>query len=156
MPEWIPWKGWCARNPSTASFARYGKLKLAAKPEHFDKLARSQALLAANVDADTRLVSRAELRDELGSDRYYGALLTKECRHACRTLCARPGPRRPATRRDLPRTHARAGPEGAGGGYQVQTPAGSLRAGQVLLASGISQVGPFGWIRRRIVPVVLS
>jgi glycine/D-amino acid oxidase-like deaminating enzyme len=40
-----------------------------------------------------------------------------------------------------------------GGGYQVQTPAGSLRAGQVLLASGISQVGPFGWIRRRIVPV---
>ena len=35
------------------SFARVGKIKLAAKPEHYDKLARSQELLAATVDLDT-------------------------------------------------------------------------------------------------------
>ena len=41
-------------------FKRVGKLKLAAKPEHYEKLARSQALLAQEVDPDTRMVPRAE------------------------------------------------------------------------------------------------
>jgi glycine/D-amino acid oxidase-like deaminating enzyme len=39
------------------------------------------------------------------------------------------------------------------GGHVVETPKGKIIARQVLLASGISQVGPLGWIRRRIVPV---
>jgi glycine/D-amino acid oxidase-like deaminating enzyme len=38
-------------------------------------------------------------------------------------------------------------------GHEVETPKGKIVARQVLLASGISQVGPLGWIRRRIVPV---
>lgn len=37
--------------------------------------------------------------------------------------------------------------------HQVQTPAGSVRAKQVLIASGTSAVGPLAWFRRRIVPV---
>ena len=57
------------------SFARVGKLKLAAKPEHYDKLARSQELLAANVDPDTHMVSRADLAGEVGTQRYYGGLV---------------------------------------------------------------------------------
>ena len=60
------------------SFARIGKIKLAAKPEHYDKLARSQELLAANVDPDTAMVSRADLASEVGSDRYYGGLLFRK------------------------------------------------------------------------------
>lgn len=56
-------------------FKRVGKLKLAAKPEHYDKLVRSQALLAEEVDPDTRLVPRTDLRAEIGSDRYFGGLL---------------------------------------------------------------------------------
>ncbi|TJW40643.1 MAG: FAD-binding oxidoreductase, partial [Mesorhizobium sp.] len=38
-------------------------------------------------------------------------------------------------------------------GHEFETPRGKIVARQVLLASGISQVGPLGWIRRRIVPV---
>ena len=57
------------------SFSRVGKLKLAAKPEHYDMLARSQELLAANVDPETRMIARADLRNEVGTDRYYGGLL---------------------------------------------------------------------------------
>src|SRR3954469_22975383 len=53
------------------SFARAGKIKLAAKPEHYDKLARSQELLAANVDPDTEMVSRADMAREVGSDRFH-------------------------------------------------------------------------------------
>ncbi|TIU68720.1 MAG: FAD-binding oxidoreductase, partial [Mesorhizobium sp.] len=57
------------------SFARVGKLKLAAKPEHYDMLAHSQELLAANVDPETRMIARADLRTEVGTNRYYGGLL---------------------------------------------------------------------------------
>lgn len=59
-------------------FVRRGKLKLAAKPEHFDKLARSHALLAASVDPDTRLLTKAELRDEIGSDRHHGGMILRQ------------------------------------------------------------------------------
>ena len=76
-------------------FRRTGKLKLAAKPEHYDKLARTQALLAAQADPDTRMVSRTE-----GGRGRYAALLRgnalrKERRHAR-------GPLRPAWRRPPP------------------------------------------------------
>lgn len=135
-------------------FARVGKLKLAAKPEHADKLARSQELLARNVDPDTRLLSRTQLRDELGSDRYYGGLLMQKSAgmHVGRYVrgLAQAAQRRGAVY--LERTPV-LGLQAQGRGYEVRTPAGVLHARQVLLASGISQVGPFGWIRRRIIPV---
>ena len=38
-------------------FSRVGKLKVAAKPEHYDKIARSQALLARSVDPELLRVS---------------------------------------------------------------------------------------------------
>ena len=41
----------------------------------------------------------------------------------------------------------------AGQSHEVRTPTGSIRARQVLLATGTSAVGPLGWFRRRIVPV---
>ncbi len=136
-------------------FARRGKLKLAAKPEHFEKLARSQALLAAGVDPDTRLVTRAELRDELGSDRYHGGLIFKKSAgmHVGRYVrgLARAAQARGA--HILEHAPVLGLQRESGGAYVVQTPRGEIRAAQVLLASGISQVGPFGWIRRRIVPV---
>ena len=72
------------------SFARVGKLKLAAKPEHYAMLARNQELLAANVDPETRMIARTDLRSEVGTDRYHGGLLFREeRRHACRPF--RPG-----------------------------------------------------------------
>ncbi len=136
-------------------FARRGKLKLAAKPEHFDKLARSQALLAKSVDPDTRLVTKAELRDEIGSDRYHGGLIYEKSAalHVGRYV------RGLATAAQARGAHIfeHAPVVGlqreSGGAYVARTPRGEIRASQVLLASGISQVGPFGWIRRRIVPV---
>jgi glycine/D-amino acid oxidase-like deaminating enzyme len=137
------------------SFARVGKIKLAAKPEHYDKLARSQALLAATVDPDTHMVSRAGLGDEVGSQRYYGGLVYRKGAgmHVGRFVR---GLGEAAARRGVeihehtPMTGLR---PAAGGGHEVQTPRGRLIAKQVLLASGTSQTGPLGWVRRRIVPV---
>jgi glycine/D-amino acid oxidase-like deaminating enzyme len=137
------------------SFARVGKLKLAAKPEHYDKLARSQELLAANVDPDTEMVRRADLRSEVGSDRFYGALIYRKGAgmHVGRYVrgVAQAAARRGAEIHEhTPMTGLKPAP---GGGHVIETPKGGLMAKQVLLASGTSHTGPLGWVRRRIVPV---
>lgn len=137
------------------SFARTGKLKLAARPEHYDKLARTQALLAAQVDPDTRMVSRTEMAAEVDTQRYFGGMLFEKSAgmHVGRFVI---GLAEAAARRGA-RIHEHTPVTGLkrleGRGHEVVTPHGSLVASQVLLASGISQVGPLGWIRRRIVPV---
>ena len=137
------------------SFARVGKIKLAAKPEHYDKLARSQELLAANVDPDTHMVSRADLAGEVGSDRYYGGLVSRKSAgmhvgRFVRGLAEAAARRGVQVHEHTPMTGLR---PAAGGGHQIDTPNGRLHARQVLLASGTSYTGPLGWIRRRIVPV---
>ncbi len=137
------------------SFARVGKIKLAAKPEHYDKLARSQELLAATVDPDTEMVSRADLPAEIGSQRYYGGLIYRKSAalhvgRFVRGLAEAAARRGVAVHERTPMTRLKAAP---GGGHLVGTPKGTVRAKQVLLASGISQAGPLGWVRRRIVPV---
>ncbi|WP_338493125.1 FAD-binding oxidoreductase [Pseudomonas trivialis] len=137
------------------SFKRVGKLKLAAKPEHFDKLARSQALMAQECDPDTSMLTREQLSGEVGTDRYFGGLLFGKSAgmHVGRygqglaEAAARRGVRiyEQAPVLDLSRQ--------TGTVHQVKTPRGEVRAKQVLLATGTSAVGPLSWFRRRIVPV---
>ncbi|OLP43010.1 NAD(P)/FAD-dependent oxidoreductase [Rhizobium oryziradicis] len=136
------------------SFARYGKLKIAAKPEHYDVLARTQELLAANVDPETRMISRQDLRNEVGTDRYYGGLLFSKSAgmhvgRFVRGLATAAAKRGAQIYEQSPVMGIRR----VQGGHQVQTPTGTIVARQVLLATGISHVGPLGWIRRRIVPI---
>ena len=136
-------------------FKRVGKLKLAAKPAHYDKLARSQALLAEQVDPDTRLVPRQEMRAEIGSDRYFGGLLFEKSAgmHVGKFgqgLAAAAARRGALIHENQPVIGLR---HLAGHAYEVRTPGGSIRARQVLLATGTSSIGPLGWFRRRIVPV---
>ncbi|EIZ81231.1 fad dependent oxidoreductase [Novosphingobium sp. Rr 2-17] len=136
-------------------FARVGKLKVAAKPEHYDKIVRSQELLAREVDPETRLVPQADIRSELGSDRYFGGMLYEK---AARLHMGQFG-------QGLAQAAARHGAmiyehnpmirmtRLAGQVHELTTPHGTVRANQVLLATGTSAVGPLGWFRRRIVPV---
>ncbi|MFH6782307.1 MULTISPECIES: NAD(P)/FAD-dependent oxidoreductase [Methylobacterium] len=137
------------------SFARVGKIKLAAKPEHYDRLARSQELLAANVDPDTEMVDRAGLSAEIGSTRYHGGLIYRKSAgmhvgRFVRGLGEAAARRGVAVHERTPMTSLKPAPEG---GHLVGTPKGTVRAKQVLLASGTSQTGPLGWVRRRVVPV---
>ncbi len=135
-------------------FARVGKIKLAAKPEHYDKLARAQDLLAATVDPDTAMVSRADLAREIASQRYYGGLIYAKSA-ALHIGCFVRGLAEAAARRGVA-IHERTpmtGLKSAPGGHAVETRKGTILAKQVLLASGTSQTGPLGWVRRRIVPV---
>lgn len=136
-------------------FRRSGKLKLAAKPTHFRLLAESAELLAREVDPDTALIPAAELSAEIGSARFHGALLYRRSAslHVGRfgvglaEAAARRGAR---IYEDAPVTHRRRLPRG---GHVLVTPRGSLEVDQVLVATGAYTRGPFGWFRRRFVPI---
>ncbi|MFV3131014.1 NAD(P)/FAD-dependent oxidoreductase [Niveispirillum sp. KHB5.9] len=137
------------------SFRRSGRLKLAAKPEHYDKLARAAESLS-RVDANIHLLSRADLSAEIKADAFHGGLLQTSSAqlHVGRfgVGLAEAAARKGAV------IHENAAVTGlarvAGGGWELTTPRGSIRAAQVLVATGgASPVGPFGWFRRRIVSV---
>ncbi|ALN72646.1 MULTISPECIES: FAD-binding oxidoreductase [unclassified Aureimonas] len=136
-------------------FRRGGKLKLAAKPEHFDKLQRTFEALSKRADPDTMLVAPGDIRSEVGSDAFHGGLVYKKSAGMHVGKFARglasaavrhgAGVYEHAPVRGLKRLQGTA--------HEVETARGTLRAEQVLLATGTSTIGPLGWFRRRIVPI---
>lgn len=136
-------------------FIRTGKIKLAAKPEHFAKLEKSAALLQRTVEPNLAVVTPAETRREIGSDGFHGGLVYPRSAHMHMGRfgvgLAEAAARRGAT------IHENAAVTGLarlnGQAHRVVTSRGTLEAGQVLLATGASRRGPFAWLRRRIVPV---
>lgn len=136
------------------SFRRAGRLKLAAKPEHYEKLARAAETLSA-VDPHVSLIPKERLGAEIDCDAFHGGLLqsTSGQLHVARfgvglaEAAARKGA---VIHEGAPVT----GLSRNGAGWTVTTPRGSVQATQVLVATGgASPVGPFGWFRRRIVSV---
>ncbi|WAJ39307.1 FAD-binding oxidoreductase [Pseudomonas sp. GOM7] len=133
---------------------RSGKLKLAAKPQHYDGLARTCELIRREVDAEVELLSAEQARAEVDSAEFHGGLLQ---RNGVQMHVGRFGV-------GLAEAAARHGAliyqqttlqgwKAEAGGYRLETSGGSLQAGQVLMATGASQHGGLGWYRRRIVPV---
>jgi glycine/D-amino acid oxidase-like deaminating enzyme len=133
---------------------RNGKLKLAAKPQHYEGLARTCELIRREVDADVELLSAEETRAEVDSVDFHGGLLQ---RNGVQMHIGRFGV-------GLAEAAARRGAliyqdtlvnawQANAGGYQVSTSKGSLQAKQLFLATGACQHGGLGWYRRRIVPV---
>ncbi|GAB3119534.1 NAD(P)/FAD-dependent oxidoreductase [Novispirillum itersonii] len=134
-------------------FRRAGKLKLASKPQHFDAIARNFEAIHAEVDPDTALLSAKDLEQEVGSP-FHGAMLSKKSammhmgRYAVglASAAARHGAvvyeNAPVTGRSV-----------NGGKHTLTTPRGSVRAAQVLAATGAYTSGPFAYFRRRIISV---
>ncbi|MCB8840358.1 FAD-binding oxidoreductase [Aurantimonas sp. VKM B-3413] len=136
------------------SFRRAGKLKLASKPAHFDSIAKNFEAVHREVDPDTALLSKADLRAEIGSDAFHGAMLSKKSAmmhmgrfvHGMADAVKRKGG---VIYEDAPVT-AR---ETDGSGWRLTTPRGSLTAERVFLATNAYTAGPFGHFRRRVIPV---
>jgi glycine/D-amino acid oxidase-like deaminating enzyme len=135
-------------------YARCGHLEAAFKPAHFDDLRRTQEVLARDFDHPTRLVSKAELRTELGTDFYHGALVDERSGglHPARFMngLALAAERAGA---DLHEHTPAAQIERAGGGFRVQTGRGTIQADQVFVATNgyTGRVTP--QLQRRIIPV---
>ncbi len=137
-------------------FVRSGKLKLAAKPKHFDKLARTYDVLHREVDQDIELIEPARMRTE-SRLRWF----------SWRTVATQ----RRADAYGQVRRGARAGggasrgahfPERGGHADQAnrqwrlrRSPRarGVVRADNVLVATGPSRQGPLQWFQQRMAPV---
>lgn len=137
-------------------FVRSGKLKLAAKPGHYEALARLFELVGRDLDTSLELVPRERLGEEIDSPGFHGALLQKKSAqmHMGRFAV---GLAQAAVRggvRIYPHTPVTGLTRLSGRAHRITTPRGTFEASQVLLAIGNSRAaGPFGWFRRRIVPV---
>lgn len=136
-------------------FARAGKLNLACKPAHYDRLARTHELLADRLEYETELVPRARLHTEIGSDYYHGGLADPKGAglHVGKFVHGLAG----AAVRNGATVHERAPVTGLrrldGTRHRVTTARGTVEASQVLLATNGYTGSPFGWFRRRIVPI---
>ena len=136
-------------------FMRAGKLKLASKPEHYDKLARTCELLRREADPHVEMVPASGIRAEVGSGKFFGGLLQKTSAqmhvgkfgvglaHAAARHGARIVEHAPVTQLDRQ----------SDGSFRVTSARGSIDAGQVLLAIGNPRTGPFSYLRRRMVSV---
>jgi len=136
-------------------FRRAGKIKLAAKPEHFDKLVRTHEALTKTVDPEASLLDATALQQEIGSDQFYGGLLTPKGAqlhvgkmvYGLATRCLEKGvaifQHQPVINIDKTGEQS----------WIVTTPQQTIKAKAILIATGGSGPGPFSWFRRRIVPV---
>ncbi len=143
------------REGIACNFRRSGKIQLAAKPSHFESLRRTHALLASGIDPQTSLVEPADLAREIGSPRFHGGLVYH------RSAMLHPGRlgsglARAAHRHgariweNSPVTRWRRSPRG---GHELETAAGTLEAGKILVATGAGTGPVFPQLHRRILAV---
>lgn len=136
-------------------FLRCGKIKLASKASHFAGLQATHDALRRYVDQDVTLLSADEVRQEVDSDAFHGGLIQHRggqmhmgkfgiglARAAARSGAAI-FEHTPVTR--LQRVK--------GWQHRVGTAKGEILAEKVLMATGCSNIGPFEWFQRRIIPV---
>ncbi len=136
------------------AFARTGKLNLATKPAHYQGFEKTHELLTTRMGLEARLVPVGELGREIGSNAFHGGMVEPKSAglHVGKYI------------RGLGEAAERAGVtihEQApvrrltrlGSGHELETPRGTLRAGQVLLATGAYTRRPFRWHQVRIAPV---
>jgi glycine/D-amino acid oxidase-like deaminating enzyme len=136
------------------SFRRGGKLKLASKPSHVKGLQAMCEEIRREVDSSVEWLSRQDLRKELGSDAFYGAVLYPKSAmmHMGRYAngMAEAAHRHGATIWEHNPVTDR---ERVANGWRLSTPTGSLTARQVILATDAYTTRTFGYFRRRIMPI---
>lgn len=134
-------------------FHRPGRVKLAAKPEHFAHIQCAYERLLAEVDPDVQLVPPERIREEVGSDAFFGAMIQTRSAQLHVGKFGQ-GLAEAAARRGV-RIFENAKVERidrvVGGRRQLTTSRGVIEADQVLIATGATP--PVFWFKRRIVPV---
>jgi glycine/D-amino acid oxidase-like deaminating enzyme len=135
-------------------FTHCGALTLAAKPSHLAGLEQSGRFLRNELGYETELLSRLDLRGEIASPRYHGALLDPG---GCSVQPAK-------YVNGLGQAAARAGArlledtdvtriEKVAAGFQIHTSRGVIRAGELLAATNGYTPPALGALRRRVIPI---
>jgi glycine/D-amino acid oxidase-like deaminating enzyme len=135
-------------------FRRCGAVTLAAKPGHVRALEESGRFLRERLAYQTEMLGPQELGSEIGSTRYFGALLDP-----------RGSALQPAKYvRGLAEAAARAGARlmeetevtglrRVNGGFELTTRSGVVSAGEVLAATNGYTPSALGALRRRVLPI---
>ena len=136
-------------------FERVGKLTLACKPSHFDGFQSTAELIRRHTGQQVSLVSRDDLRAEIGSDYYHGAMVDPLGAgvHVGKLVAGMAG----AAAQQGASLHEdcevvsldRLG----GTRHRVRTSQGELEAGNVVVATSGYSGKLMPWLRRRIVPI---
>jgi glycine/D-amino acid oxidase-like deaminating enzyme len=136
------------------NFRRGGKLKLASKASHVKGLQAMCEEIRREVDPTVEWLSREDIRQELGSDAFHGAVLSPKSAmmhmgHYANGL-AEAAHRHGAM---IWEHNAVTGRERLPNGWRLTTPTGSLSARQVILATDAYTTETFGYFRRRMMSV---
>jgi glycine/D-amino acid oxidase-like deaminating enzyme len=140
------------------NFARCGHLEVACKQSHFEGYEESAALIEWEFNHTLRIVSKGELRTEIGSDIYYGGLVDE--------VSAGLNPGRYVT--GLAHAAQRAGAclygharveaieqqtANCARRFRIRTSRGTLAAREVILASGAYTTDVTPSLRRKVIPI---
>jgi glycine/D-amino acid oxidase-like deaminating enzyme len=133
---------------------RCGAVTLAAKPRHVRALEESARFLRDRLSYETELLGRADLGREVGSNRYYGALLDpRGCAlqpakyvSGLAEAAARAGARL-CEGTEVTRIHR------VNGRFEITTSSGVLQAREVLAATNGYTPPALPALRRRVIPI---
>ncbi len=142
-------------NSIDCDFERSGKLSLAMNAKQVDGMRKTQQVLADAADYAVRVVGKADLHTEIGSDFYAGAMvdplgagmhvgkfahgLAEAGTRAGVTICE-----------DAQVTNLA---DRAGGGHTIHTSRGTTQVDKVLIATSGYTGALTPWLRRRTIPV---
>ncbi len=140
------------------NFSRCGHLEVACKQAHFDGYEESAALIRREFNHQRRIVSKSELRGEIGSDIYFGGMvdetsaglnparyvgglaLAAQCAGACL---------HDHTRVEKIEAESNSGTRR----FRVRTSKGAIAAREVILSSGAYTSEATPALRKKIIPI---
>lgn len=140
------------------AFSRRGHLEVACKPSHFAAYAEAAERVRREFGHELRVVPRNDLRQEIGSNIYFGGLVDETSAGVNPaqyvTGLAKAAQRAGACLYDYARvTDVTAEVSNGNRRFRVSTSRGSLAAGEVLLASGAYTTSATPALRRKIIPI---
>jgi glycine/D-amino acid oxidase-like deaminating enzyme len=135
-------------------FREVGHLELAYAPGHVEELERAQRSLAS-MGVDATLLPRDRLREEIGSDAYFGALVVRESAllHPGRYFAGLAASADRAGANLHEGVRAQAIRRQADGRFMVETERGTILARDVFVATNGYTDGVVPALRRRIIPI---
>jgi glycine/D-amino acid oxidase-like deaminating enzyme len=140
------------------NFSRCGHLEVAVKPTHFDVFEKSAALIRREFNHELRIISKSELRQEIGTDIYHGGLVDEKSAglHPARYVVGLAYAVQRAGAGLFEQTRVRSVEREANTGprrFRVHTTRGTLTAREVLLASGAYTTDATPSLRRKVIPI---
>ena len=139
-------------------FSRCGHLEVACKQAHFDDYAESAALIEKEFNHKLRIVPKAALREEIGSDIYYGGLVDEISAglnpgRYIAGLAAAAQRSGAAMFEHTPVTSVQRNGSNGCQRFHLSTSKGSITAREVLLASGGYTTNATPALRKKIIPI---